>query len=93
MKRLMELGRLIVLAYPILLDNPRVGRAMQLVMQKKVKRVGLYVFYAQSQYSDKQYRVDLEKGTCTCPDYEDHKDEHPRWPCKHRIGCLLFLLR
>lgn len=55
----------------------RADRAMNEKMQVVVLGAGLYEVY--SQKSGSHYRVDLDAGTCTCPDYQ-----HRRTNCKHK---------
>ena len=64
--------------------NGRQERALKLALNGHVAHKGGRVFSVRSEDGKHAYLVNLEKGSCTCPDY------HNGYVCKHRIASYLI---
>lgn len=74
----------LVKRYPrLLVDNPRVGRAMNIVRAGGVSEAGDQTYKVTSQSNPNKFYT-VTKGRCEC---QDHKDGHL---CKHRIAVVIY---
>jgi hypothetical protein len=62
-------------------DGGRQERGLMLAQAKRIKQIVTGTFYVPSQNSNGGYVVDVEKGTCSCP---DHELRGLVLKCKHR---------
>ena len=67
--------------------DPREAKGQRIADRFRIKRDGL-VWIVPSETSDAKYRVDLEAGTCTCPDFET-RHVH----CKHQFAVEFSITR